>query len=143
QTTKSSTFFPTTTDIGVSLGYKINDQNVIGIGSSYKIGWGTDIKHINLSSQGIGLRSFIDLQIKKSFFASGGFEYNYQQPFYSIADLHTFSNWQQSGLIGISKIVSLNTKVFKKTKLQLLWDFLSYQQIPKTQPFKFRIGYNF
>ena len=51
--------------------------------------------------------------------------------------------WQQSGLVGLSKILSLKTKVFKKTKLQLLWDFLCYEQVPRGQPIKFRIGYNF
>jgi hypothetical protein len=53
------------------------------------------------------------------------------------------SSWQKSGLVGVSKIVSIKSKFFKKTKLQLLWDFLSYQQMPRTQPIKFRVGYNF
>jgi hypothetical protein len=115
---------------------------VIGAGASYKIGWGQDFNHISMSSQGASLRSYLDINIKKSWFASGGFEYNYQQPF---DHLHfpKLDNWQQSGLLGISKIISLKTKVFKKTKVQLLWDFLSYQQVPKAQPFKFRIGYSF
>lgn len=143
QTNHSDYYFPTTTDIGLSLGYKLSDNNIIGVGASYKVGWGSDIHHISFSSQGVGLRSFLDARIKKTWFASGGFEYNYQQPFSSIKPLQDLSHWQQSGLIGVSKIISMKTRVFKNTKLQLLWDFLSYQQIPKTQPFVFRIGYSF
>ena len=143
QTTHAAWYFPTTTDIGLSAGYKINDKSTIGIGASYKIGWGTSIQHISISSQGASLRSYVDVQAKKSFYLTGGFEYNYQ-PWQPLADMpQGTSPWQPSGLIGLSKIVSMNTKVFKKTKLQVLWDFLSYQQVPKAQPFVFRVGYSF
>jgi hypothetical protein len=143
QSTKSNFFFPTTTDLGISVGFKINDQSVIGIGSSYKIGWGTDIQHIDISHQGVGIRSFLDWKIKGSFYASGGFEYNYQKPFASPQQLYNLNAWQQSGLVGVSKIISFKSKLFKKTKAQLLWDFLSYQQMPRTQAIKFRFGYTF
>ncbi len=143
QTVKSNYYFPTTTDMAFSVGYKLSNTNIAGIGASYKIGWGKDIRHITLSSEGIGIRSFIDLKLKGSFFVSGGFEYNYQQPFGSMQTLYTLNSWQQSGVIGLSKIVSLKTKYFKKTKLQLLWDMLSYQQVPRTQAIKFRVGYSF
>jgi len=143
QTTSRTNFFPTTTDIGVSLGYKLNENNRIGIGASYKIGWAGDIHRLIVSSQGAGLRSFVDIQIKRSWFASGGLEYNYQQPVYTLQMMRHLDNWQQSGLLGISKIISMKTKVFKNTKLQFLWDFLSYQHVPVTQPFKFRVGYSF
>ncbi len=142
QTQKSTYFFPTTSDMGLSVGYKLNDKSVIGVGGSYKLGWGNGWNNIRLSHQGAALRSFLDYKIKGSFFASGGFEYNYQ-PAVDSANVHTPSAWTQSGLVGISKIVSLKSKVFKKTKLQLLWDFLSYQQVPRTQAIKFRVGYSF
>jgi hypothetical protein len=57
--------------------------------------------------------------------------------------LYSPDSWQESGLLGISKIISVKSKLFKKTKVQLLWDFLSYQQLPRSQPLKFRVGYNF
>jgi hypothetical protein len=41
------------------------------------------------------------------------------------------------------KTVSVKSRVFKKTKLSLLWDFLSYQQMPKIQALVFRVGYIF
>jgi hypothetical protein len=140
-TTHAAYFFPTTTDLGMSVGYKVSDKSTIGIGASYKVGWGSDIQHIGLSAQGAGLRSFVDMQAKKSFYLTGGFEYNYL-PLIG-ATLGTLSSWQQSGLLGVSKIVDMKTKVFKKTKISLLWDFLSYQQVPRTQPIVFRVGYNF
>lgn len=143
QSAKSSSFFPTTTDVGLSVGYKLSDKSIIGLGASYKVGWGSDIRNIAVSSEGVGLRSFLDVKLKGSFFASGGFEYNYQQPFDSFGQIKDLDGWQQSGLIGLSKIVSLKSKTFKKTRLQLLWDFLSYQQVPQTQALKFRVGYNF
>jgi hypothetical protein len=141
QSQPSNNWFPTTSDLGLSVGYKLNDKNIIGIGASYKIGWGRDIQHIAITHQGVGLRSFADVKLKGSFYVSGGFEYNYQQPFRSLTDLNGYDKWLQSGLIGMSKILSLKSKVFKKTRLQLLWDFLSYQQVPKAQALKFRVGY--
>jgi len=148
QTTKNN-FFPVTSDLGFSIGYKLNNKSTLGIGASYKIGWGQDIKHIHITNQGMGLRSYLDVKLKGSFFVSGGLEYNYQ-PIASDSsntnsDMHwdEISSWQRSGLIGVSKIISIKNKFFKKTKLQLLWDFLSYQQVPRTQPIKFRVGYSF
>lgn len=143
QSQRSNNYFPTTTDLGLSVGYRLNDKSIVGLGASYKIGWGKDIRNINVSSQGIGFRSFADYKIKGSFFASGGFEYNYQQPFSSVSQIRDMDEWQKSGLVGVSKIVSLKSKLFKKTRLQLFWDFLSYQQVPQAQPIKFRVGYNF
>lgn len=147
QTQKSQSYFPTTSDIGLSVGYKITDNSIVGIGGSYKVGWGKDIRNIAISSQGAAIRSFLDVRMKGSFFASGGYEYNYQ-PLSNVGSLALpdrlqAEEWQQSGLLGVSKIVSLKSKFFKKTKLQLLWDFLSYQQVPKAQPLKFRVGYSF
>jgi hypothetical protein len=143
QTARNNYYFPTTSDFGLSVGYKLNDKNTIGVGASYKLGWGNGIQHIAFSSQGVGLRSFIDIQIKGSFSATGGFEYDYAQPFSSYQQLSEIQLWTKSGLIGVSKSISLKSRVFKKTKLQLLWDFLSYQQVPRTQPVLFRINYNF
>jgi len=143
QTTHSNYYFPVVTDLGLSLGYKLGHNNVVGVGASYKIGWGSGFNHIALSSEGIGLRSFLEIQLKGSLSATGGFEYNYTTPFTSFQQLKQLQHWTKSGLIGISKTVSMKSRVLKKTKLQLLWDFLSYQQVPKTQAVVFRIGYNF
>lgn len=142
QTVSNSWNFPVTTDFAFTIGYKIRNNCSIGIGASYKLGWGTGIKDIHLRNQGFGIRSYLDMPLKKTFYASGGFEYNYQPPVAGAATKGALL-WQQSWLIGISKIVALKTKFLKKSKLQLLWDFLSYQQSPSVQPLKFRIGYGF
>ena len=143
QTARSDNFFPATTDIGLSLGYRLNEKSTVGIGASYKLGWGQNINHVRFSNEGLGLRSFLDLKIKGNWFASGGFEYNYQQPIASTGMAPDLPNWSQSGLIGITKELPMKGKMARKTKIQLLWDFLSYSQRPQSQPIKFRVGYNF
>jgi hypothetical protein len=142
QSQKASYFFPTTSDIGLSVGYKINDKSTIGLGASYKLGLGNGWNHIKFSNEGAGLRSFLDWKLKGSFWVTGGYEMNYKTSFNDFYQLHNLSEWQQSGLMGMSKVISIRSKFFKKTKLQLLWDFLSYHQVPKTQPIIFRVGYN-
>ncbi|MBS1653496.1 MAG: hypothetical protein JSU05_01525 [Bacteroidetes bacterium] len=141
QTQKSNLYLPVTSDIGLSVGYKLNDKSVIGIGASYKLGWGQGWNNMHISSEGVGLRSYIDWKLKGSFFVSGGYEQNYRTSFTSVQQLKDYSAWQQSGLIGLSKIVDIKSKLFKKARLQLLFDFLSGQQVPRTQPVVFRIGY--
>jgi hypothetical protein len=143
QTTRTNSYYPTVADLGLSLGYQLGHSNIIGVGASYKIGLGNGWDHIAFSSQGVGLRSFVDIKLKGSFFVTGGMEYNYTTPFSSLQQIRDLNYWTKSGLIGVSKTVSVKSRVFKQTKLSLLWDFLSYQQIPKTQPILFRLGYTF
>ncbi|MFN8291663.1 MAG: hypothetical protein U0U70_15505 [Chitinophagaceae bacterium] len=143
QSQKSRNFLPVTTDLGVSLAYRLNDKSMIGIGTSYKIGWGNGWNNIKLTSEGVGLRSFVDIKIKNSWWISGGYEQNYRSSFRKMEQLRQFNAWQHSGLIGMSKTVSIKSKFLNGTKIQLLWDFLSGLQTPKTQPVLFRIGYNF
>jgi hypothetical protein len=143
QTTRNNYYFPTVSDFGLSVGYHLSGGSTIGLGASFKLGLGNGIQHIAFSGQGVGLRPFfIDVKIKGNFFLSGGLEYNYTTPFSSNQQLRKWDNWKKSGLLGVSKAVSMKSRVFKKTKVQLLWDFLSYQ-VPKTQAVLFRISYNF
>jgi hypothetical protein len=141
QSIHSSFYFPVTTDLGMSIGYKFNNAGIIGVGASFKLGWGSDLSHIHLSDQGAGLRSFLDWEIKKSFYATGGFEYNYQPITNTSGQIPVFNPWQRSGLVGITKTVKVKSRLFKTTRFQLLWDFLSYSQIPAGQPLIFRVGY--
>ncbi|OJW04444.1 MAG: hypothetical protein BGO52_18095 [Sphingobacteriales bacterium 44-61] len=143
QSQKSNGYFPVTSDIGLSAGYKLNDKSVIGIGASYKMGWGENIRNIRITHQGIGLRSFIEWKLKGSFWLAGGYEMNYRSGFRRIAELRDRSGWQESGLLGVSKVVDLRSKILKKTKVQLMWDMLSYRQVPKANAVVFRIGYTF
>lgn len=143
QTTPATTFYPSYSDLGLTLGYKLGHDNLVGVGAAYKLGWGQPIQHIALSSQGVGLRSFVNIHLKKSFSLTGGYELNYLTPFSSFQDIRVLSRWTPSGLIGVSKIITMKSAVFKTTQISVLWDFLSYQQTPRTQPFVFRIGHSF
>jgi hypothetical protein len=143
QSQKSSTYFPVTSDFGLSVGFKLNDRSIIGIGGSYKVGLGRGWNDIRFSSEGVSLRSFVDWKIKGNFWISGGYERNFKSGISNISRLRDNRQWQESGLIGLSKSLSVKTKFFKKTKLMFLWDFLSKKQRPISQPIIFRIGYNF
>jgi hypothetical protein len=140
QTVKSNGFYPATTDLGLSVGYKLNDRSVLGIGGSYKFGLGS-IDHIVLTHEGIGLRSFIDWKIKGSFWISGGGEVNYRSQFEDLSIFQNYSAWQRSALLGLSKKYTLGKKW--KGNVQLLYDFLHAQQVPRMQAFMLRFGYTF
>ncbi|HWJ29076.1 MAG TPA: hypothetical protein VNS32_21205, partial [Flavisolibacter sp.] len=139
QSQKSRYMFPITSDLGLSLGYKLNQNNMVGIGLAGKIGWGRGWSKIAVTYQGLGMRSFLDVKLKGSIYISGGFEGNYLKLIKSTAQLKDYSAWQKSGLIGLSKKYTISKKL--KGELKLLWDFLSYQQVPRAQPIVFRIGY--
>jgi hypothetical protein len=140
QSQKARYFFPVTSDIGLSLGYQLNNKSSIGVGASYKLGWGNNWNNIRVSHQGIGLRSYLDWKIKGSFYFSGGYEQNYRSLINSVDQLRNYSSWQSSALVGVSKKYSISKKM--KGEMKLLWDFMSYQQVPKTQPILFRVGYS-
>jgi hypothetical protein len=147
QFAKSSQWVPTTANIALTIGYKLSDKTTIGIGANYNLGMGT-IQHIQFSSQGIGLRSFMDWKLKKQLFITGGFEMNNNPSITSIELPQGITTvqagtWQQSGLIGLTKKMNIKSKYFKSTSIQLLYDMLANQHIPKSQPVLFRVGYNF
>ena len=139
---KNNRLVPSTADIALTVGYKLNDNSLVGVGASYKMGIGS-IQRLSISHQGIGLRSFIDWKIKKQFFVSGGFEMNYNAEFKRLSQLQAYSAWQQSGLVGITKKLNVKTKFFKATSIQLLYDVLYRQHIPVSQPVILRAGYSF
>lgn len=140
QSARSTNYFPTTSDLGVSLGYKLNSKSIVGVGASYKLGWGSDWRHVRMTHEGVGLRSFLDWRLKGSFWVSGGAELNHRQRIEDLGLLKDPGNWQQSALVGITR----KFKVGKmKTDARLLYDFLWRQQVPRTQPVVFRVGYTF
>jgi hypothetical protein len=140
QSQKGSSFLPVTTDLAALAGYKFSDKAIAGLGMSYKLGWGNSLSRINLSNQGIGLRSYTDIKAKGSFWISGGFEYNYLQEFAKWQDVSDVNVWQKSALIGIQKKYKIGKK---NSNMQLLYDFLWKEQVPRAQAIKFRIGYIF
>lgn len=139
---KTNSFMPTSADIGLNIGYKLNDKSVIGIGASYKMGLGS-IQRIRITHEGVGMRTYMDWKLKKQFYVSGGFEMNYNAQFKNLQQLQQYNDWQQSGLIGLSKKLNINTKWFKGSKMQLLYDMLAYRHKPSSQQWIFRMGYSF
>lgn len=140
QSTKGNAWLPTSTQWGLSAGYRINDRSIAGIGVAGSLGWGQNIRHIKMSYEGVSTRSYLDWKLKGSFWLSAGYELNYQQTISSIEELQSLNAWQQSALVGLSKKYNINKKV--KGKMSLLWDCLSYKQLPRTQPLIFRFGYS-
>ncbi|MGN6213650.1 hypothetical protein [Parafilimonas sp.] len=148
QSEKGRYSLPAMSDIALTLGYKLSDNKRMGIGASYKVGWG-DIKHIHVTSEGVGLRSYVDIKmptvakgkILGGIWFSGGFEYNYLSSFKTIQELHrNVDVWQRSALLGLSKKYRIGKK---EGNMQLLYDFLHNRQTPPGTALKFRIGYCF
>jgi hypothetical protein len=140
QFARNNSLVPSTGDMALSVGYKLNDKSMIGIGMSYKLGIGS-FQHIHLTNQGIGLRNFLEYKIKKQIFITGGYEVNYNSAFRNIEQLKNYNAWQKSGLAGFSKKYKISKKV--KGNAQLLYDFLAHSHVPSSQSILFRIGYNF
>ncbi len=138
QSEKSHSLLPATSDVALTAGYKINDRSIIGVGASYRMGWGSGgIRHIAVTNEGVGLRSYADIRAKGNIWLTGGYEMNYMQSFQKYQQLKDLSGWQRSGLIGLTKKYKAGKK---ENNLQLLWDFLSYQQLPRTPALKIRVG---
>jgi hypothetical protein len=103
QSQKARYFFPVTADIGLSLGYKLNDKSVIGIGASYKLGLGSGWNHIALTHQGLGLRSYLDYKIKGAFFFSEAMSKTTAPLLVPFSSLKDYSAWQAVGFWGYQK----------------------------------------
>jgi len=139
QTHKPNGYFPVTTDVALTLGYKLNDKSVIGVGASYKMGWGNGIENIKLTHEGIGLRSYADVKLKGSLWITGGYEQNYFQRFTDLRQLNSLDVWRQSALLGMTKKIKIGNK--RESNVQLLYDFMYKQNNVRTQPLIFRVGY--
>lgn len=137
---RAVSYLPTTANIGVKAGYRLNDRLSVGIGVDYLVGMGMGWKDIHFTNQGVGLRSYGKWQIKKGWNIQGGAEFNYMTSFQSIAQLRALPNWQTSALVGISKQYKVSRKI--SGNFQLLYDFLYRQHLPNTQPVIFRLGYD-
>lgn len=138
---RSNQFFPSTGDFAGQVGYRFHKNGIVGMGASYKLGMGTGFNNIRFSHQGMGVRSFADYKLKGTFFVNGGFEFNYNAAFSNPNQLANAQAWTRSALLGIAKKYKINNKL--KGNMTLLYDFLHNSQVPRTDPVKFRVGYNF
>ncbi len=139
QSSKHNNFFPVSSDIGFSAGYKPNNKMIVGIGGAYKIGWGSGLSNIQITHQGVGLRSFLDWKLKGNLFISSGYEQNYFVEIRSIEQLRDYSSWKSSALLGIAKKYNIGKK--RKGEMKVLYDFFSQTKVPKTSAVLFRVGF--
>jgi hypothetical protein len=141
QSQQGTAWLPAMSDFALTLGYKFNENKVVGFSASYKMGWGKGWNHLKLTNEGVGLRSYMDVKAKGSIWLSGGFEYNYMQRFASVTEIKNIDVWQRSALLGISKRYAIGKK--REGNIQLLYDFLHDKQVPQTSALKFRMGWTF
>jgi hypothetical protein len=152
QFAKPNGFVPTTSDVAVTVAYKLNSKSSIGIGGSYKLGIGS-WKRIRFTHEGVSLRSFADLKLKGQLFITGGYELNHGL-LPASSDLSRLIRdgggaatpsripyWQSSGLVGLSRKYKIGKK--RGGNFQVLYDFLSNQHSPRTTPVLIRTGFNF
>jgi hypothetical protein len=140
--TKNNSLLPSVANLALSVAYKFSDKKEMGIGMAYRAGLGS-INRIQITHQGLSFRSFASIKFKKNFWITGGWEANQNTGFKNIEQLKQYNQWQQSGLVGIEKRITIKTKFFKGSKLSLLWDVMARQHVPVSQPVIFRTGYNF
>lgn len=141
QSQRANNYFPVTTDIAATVGYKINDKSIVGFGLSGKMGWGKNWKHIKITGEGVGMRFFMDWKARGNIWLTAGAELNYLKPVESLAVFKNYSNWNRSALAGISRKYRIGKKL--KGYIQILYDFLHKQHTPPTEAFVWRMGYNF
>jgi hypothetical protein len=139
QSNQATSILPNTSTLGLTLGYRLSDNMTAGIGAAYVLGLGNGIGHIQLSNQGISIRSYVDIKAKGSFWITGGYEYTYMEQFTSIHSIRNLDLWQKSALIGVTKKYRIGRK---QANVQLLFDMLYAQDIPQSRPFIFRVGYS-
>jgi hypothetical protein len=141
QSQRATSYFPVSTAVTATAGYKVNDKSIVGIGLSGTVGWGKDWKHIKLTGQGIGTRFFVDWKARGNIWLTAGAEMNYTRPVESLEVFKNYSAWNKSALTGISKKYKAGKKL--KGNMQVLYDFLHSRNTPPTPAVVWRVGYNF
>jgi hypothetical protein len=139
QSGKTNNLFPASSDFGLSAGYKPTDKLVVGIGGSYRMGWGSGFTNMRITHQGVGIRSFIEWKIKGKLFLSGGYEQNYYSEIKRLRQLANHNGWKESALLGVDKKYSIGKK--KNGQMKILYDFFSQNRVPATSPLIFRMGF--
>lgn len=141
QSARSTFLLPSMTDVGLGVGIKLSDRYTAGTGLSYKLGWGSGIRNIRLTNEGVGFRTYVEMKFKGEFWLAGGAELNHFSRFRDLrSTLRNYSSWQRSALLGISKRYSGPKKI--GGKVQVLYNFLYRLETPESQPIIFRFNYS-
>ncbi|MFT3945665.1 MAG: hypothetical protein QM763_01725 [Agriterribacter sp.] len=156
QTQKSGTYYPLSSEIAMTIGYKLTDKAVAGLGISGRAGFGKSWKQVRLTGEGLGGRFFAEWKAPSPFGgAGGGFiaslwftagaEINYNRTIESLAVFKNYSNWTKSALAGLTKKYSMNSPLKKGKKVEgtmsVLYDFLYNKHIPPTPAVVWRVGW--
>lgn len=152
QSQSGNAWLPTTSDIALMAGYKLNDNINTGLGVSYKLGWGEGWKNIRFTNEGFGIRGFSEWKARGSFWMYAGFEMNYLHSFSNLRELsdsykNNISLWQRSALAGLSKKYPLpalkkgESKKQREGSVQVLYDLLHRSHQPNSQALVVRVGW--
>jgi hypothetical protein len=135
QSNKGNGILPNIADVALGLGYKIDDKKIMGLQVAYKLGLGSGLNNIKLSTEGVSYRSYADFKFKKSVWLTGGYELtNFtNSPYFG-------GSWREAALLGLSKKYAITKK--RKGEAKILYNFL-WQQQPNAQKIIFRTGLNF
>ncbi|MBW8684774.1 hypothetical protein [Chitinophaga rhizophila] len=136
---KANMYFPATAEITAQLGYRFHKKGVTGIAINYLLGMGNGWEYITISHQGIGIRSFLDWQIKGNIYVTGGAGINRLSPFHRLRELYDWKGNQLSALAGVKKKVQLKGNKSAVTSIE--YDFLAARTL--SRPLRICFGYNF
>jgi hypothetical protein len=127
QASPRTTFFPTAGTLSGQAAYQITTKMNLGMGASYiagltplSTGEGQGVRR--LSTNGLGLRSYLDWNFTRRLYLQGGYERNYRNPLPNPQILTPKSSWSESGLVGL-KLKTPSTKRTQKT-MEILYDFM-------------------
>lgn len=137
QKPRANTYQQTT--IGLSLGYKLNDKSVFGIGAAYT-GQVEVLPKVKIGNHSIVFRSFLDYKIKGGIYITGGLETSPSTTSSSTFLNQVTANWEVDGQIGITKKILFNSKFKKGLKFQFLYS-LPMNHSKVDEGFVYRIGY--
>lgn len=141
QSSRANNYFPVSSDLAFSAGYRLDEKKTIGLAVSGKVGWGKSFRQINITSQGVGMRLYVEWRAKGNIWLTGGAEVNYLRPIESLAVFKNYSSWNKSALAGISRKYKVGKKL--KGNMQVLYDFMHRKHTPATDAIVWRVGYNF
>lgn len=133
---------PSSGELAFSLGYKVNDKVTSGLAASYRLGFSERINKLSISHQGFGIRSFLDWQFPRNFYASGGFEVNYFPGLRSNIQItgEHMNLWQTSLLMGATKRYSIGKR---KGAIQVYLDIKSLERQSFRSPILVRNAFFF
>lgn len=138
-------------NIGILVGYRLNDRLTSGLGITYLANYG-NIYKLQIKHGGLGVRIYGDYKLgtKKTMSLFGSAEYNQLARSSQIQTINDFGPINRSSLettnqrlavIGFSKRIKSRGRLIKSSIIQILFNALYASKNNQSQPFIFRLGY--